>query len=92
MSRAILPKPAETAKQPKAVEAPKQSRSAEAAKHDSDPYAKFLNCKVEARLYDGARIIGTLTNASPYALLLDTPNGRVIINKAFLVSVSVVEP
>jgi hypothetical protein len=85
MSRAILPKPVETSKQPKAIEAPKQPKPAEA-----DPYSKFLNCKVEARLYDGARVIGTLTNASAYALLLDTPNGLVIINKAFLVSVSVV--
>ena len=75
-----MPKPA------KPVAAP------EAPKHDSDPYSKFLNHKIEARLYDGARVVGTLTNASPYALLLDTPNGLVIINKAFLVSVSVVEP
>ena len=82
MSRAILPKP---------VEAPKQVKAVEAQKHDSDPYSKFLNCKVEARLYDGARVIGTLTNASPYALLLDTPAGPVIINKAFLISVSVME-
>jgi hypothetical protein len=87
MSRAILPKPVETSKQPKAIEAPKQPKPAEA-----DPYSKFLNYKVEARLYDGARVIGTLTNASPYALLLDTPTGPVIINKAFLVSVSVIEP
>jgi hypothetical protein len=76
MSRAILPR------QAKPVEAPKQPQPAEA-----DPYIKFLNCKIEARLYDGARVVGTLTNASPYALLLDTPAGSVIINKAFLVSV-----
>jgi hypothetical protein len=54
---------------------------------EADPYSKFLNHKIEARLYDGARVVGTLTNASPYALLLDTPAGSVIINKAFLVSV-----
>jgi aconitase B len=87
MSRAILPKPVEAAKQAKAVEASKQPKPAEA-----DPYIKFLNHKIEARLYDGARVIGTLTNASAYALLLETPNGPVIINKAFLVSVSVVNP
>ena len=86
MSRAILPKPVEAARQPKAIEAPKQPKPAEA-----DPYIKFLNHKIEARLYDGARVIGTLTNASPYALLLDTSNGPVIINKAFLVSVVKIE-
>jgi hypothetical protein len=85
ISRAILPKPVETSKQSKTIEAAKQSKPAEA-----DPYSKFLNCKVEARLYDGARVVGTLTNASPYVLLLDTPTGPVIINKAFLISVSVV--
>jgi hypothetical protein len=79
MSRAILPKPA------KPVAAP------EAPKHDSDPYAKFLNHEIEALLHDGTRVVGKLTNASPYALLLDTPAGSVIINKAFLVSVSVVK-
>jgi len=42
-------------------------------------------------LHDGARIIGTLTNASPYALLLETPAGPAIINKAFLVSVVKIE-
>jgi hypothetical protein len=76
MSRAILPR---------------QAKPVEAPKHDSDPYSRFLNHKIEVLLHDGARIIGTLTNASPYALLLETPAGPAIINKAFLVSVVKIE-
>jgi hypothetical protein len=79
MSRAILPR------QAKPVAAP------EAPKHDSDPYAKFLNHRIEVLLHDGARVVGILTNASPYALLLETPSGPTIINKAFLVSVVKIE-
>jgi small nuclear ribonucleoprotein (snRNP)-like protein len=56
-------------------------------KHDSDPYAKLLNSKVEALLSDGSKVSGILTDASSYAITLENVNGTTVINKAYLVMV-----
>jgi small nuclear ribonucleoprotein (snRNP)-like protein len=56
-------------------------------RHDSDPYAKLLNSKVEAVLSDGSKVSGVLTDASSYAITLENVNGTTVINKAYLVMV-----
>jgi small nuclear ribonucleoprotein (snRNP)-like protein len=67
---------------------PKRDKPAKHEKHDSDPYARLLNSKVEALLSNGSKLSGVLVEVSPYAIMLENVEGVFVINKAYLIQVA----
>jgi small nuclear ribonucleoprotein (snRNP)-like protein len=66
----------------------KHDRPAKPEKHDSDPYARLLNTKVEALLSNGSKLSGVLVEVSPYAIMLENVEGVFVVNKAYLIQVA----
>jgi hypothetical protein len=76
------------AKPAKPMKPAKHDRPAKPEKHDSDPYARLLNTKVEALLSNGSKISGVLIEVSPYAIMIENIDGTFVINKAYLIQVA----
>jgi hypothetical protein len=72
----------------KPMKPPKRDKPAKPEKHDSDPYARLLNTKVEALLSNGSKISGVLIEVSPYAIMIENIDGTFVINKAYLIQVA----